>query len=224
MSPNMIGADLLPPWVAQATRDVSLRTPVAGELPEPLRRSIVKRQRAFVAGRCAASAALASLDGDRTHEVGIGVRGEPQWPSGTVGSITHDAHQARCAAAFTRNATGIGIDVEHRISNARADRVRSSIADRSELAEGLWPSAFDASTRLTITFSAKEALYKCLYPQVGRVFDFLDVAVLHVDAGTGRIALRLCGDLSAGWTGGTVVTGRFAVDDTRVSTAFLIER
>ena len=39
---------------------------------------------------------------------------------------------ARCAAALTRNAIGIGIDVEHRISTARADCVRSGIADRSE--------------------------------------------------------------------------------------------
>jgi enterobactin synthetase component D len=219
----MIGAHLLPTWVAQAIRDVSPRTPDTSELPESLRGAVDRRQRAFAAGRCAASAALASLHGDRRHEVGIGVRGEPQWPSGTVGSITHDAHQARCAAALTRDAIGIGIDLEHRMSNARADGVRSSIADQSELVNGLWPSAMDAATRLTVAFSAKEALYKCLYPQVGRVFDFLDIAVSHVDVPTGRIALRLCGDLSAGWLGGTVVTGRFAVDDTRVATAFLIE-
>ncbi|MBF4190154.1 4'-phosphopantetheinyl transferase superfamily protein, partial [Serratia ureilytica] len=35
---------------------------------------------------------------------------------------------------------------------------------------------------LTLTFSAKESLFKALYPQVRRYFDFLDARMVAVDA------------------------------------------
>jgi enterobactin synthetase component D len=219
----MIGADLLPPWVAQAVCDVPAEAPATRELPEPLRGAVLVRQKAFVAGRRAAGTALASLDVDHPRDVGIGARGEPTWPPGVVGSITHGAGQARCAAVYTRDAAGIGIDVEWRIGAARADRVRAIVASDAEFADRVWPSSLGGALRVTIAFSAKEALYKCLYPDVGRVFDFLDVAVSHVDLRAGLIGLRLESDLSARWSRGARLTGRFAVDDTRVVTAFLLQ-
>ena len=80
-----------------------------------------------------------------------------------------------------------------------------------------------APSRLTIVFSAKEALFKCLYPEVGHVFDFLDVALSNVDPANGRITFDLRRDLSAEWRRGATVPGRFAADGWTSAPASTIE-
>jgi len=46
-------------------------------------------------------------------------------------------------------------------------------------------------TLFTTLFSAKEALFKCLAPRVGRYFDFLDAELSSLQAGSLTLALRL---------------------------------
>ncbi len=217
----MIGAALLPASVVVAAGEITSEFPDDRALPHPLRRAAASRQREFVSGRRAAAVALAALE--VRGEVGIGAGGEPHWPAGTVGSITHSATQAWCAAGRTRDVAGLGIDVEPPMPAARAARVRDRIVRRDEMARPGWPSSWDTPLRLTLAFSAKEALYKCLFPQVGRVFDFLDVSVAHVDAGTGQIGLRLRRDLSPDWRRGDLLDGRFDIAGTLVATAFVLE-
>ncbi len=144
------------------------------------------------------------------------------WPPGVVGSIAHRDRIAWCAAARTSDLAAIGIDAEPIIPAARARRVRWRIATRDELGRPGWPTALDPAARLTVAFSAKEAFYKCLYPQVRRVFDFLDVTLVDVNASAGSIVLQLQIDLSAAWTTGTTLTGRFKMDGTAVATAFVV--
>jgi enterobactin synthetase component D len=54
---------------------------------------------------------------------------------------------------------------------------------------------------LTLVFSAKESLFKALYPRVGRYFDFLDARWLTMTEQTLTFELKsaLTPELSAGW-------------------------
>jgi 4'-phosphopantetheinyl transferase EntD len=72
-------------------------------------------------------------------------------------------------------------------------------------------------------FSAKEALYKCLFPEVGRVFDYLDAELRDVDCQRRTIRLRLTAPLSARWRRGDEIAGRATVDGGVVFTAVVLE-
>src|SRR6516165_9112140 len=68
-----------------------------------------RRQAEFAAGRECAHAALAEL-GAPAGPVPPGRAGEPQWPPGIVGSLTHCADYRACAAARAETIAAIGID------------------------------------------------------------------------------------------------------------------
>ncbi len=64
-------------------------------------------------------------------------------------------------------------------------------------------SAYNFNEALTLVFSAKESLFKALYPSVNRYFDFLDVIVAvfkpktkERDNSTGILTLKLNTDLN----------------------------
>lgn len=171
------------------------------DVPPNIRTSVPKRQHEFLAGRWCAREALGTLGCAEQTPIEIGRHGAPVWPHGYVGSISHAANVAIAAVAHVRDASGIGIDVES-IASAHASpelpSMQALVATSEELAlvarSGAQTSAFVA------LFAAKEALFKCLAPLVGRYFDFLDVAAVTADPQRLRLQLRV--DLGAGMTAG----------------------
>lgn len=114
-----------------------------------------KRQLEFVRGRCAAKAAIAELESGEVGEVSIirGQRGEPLVSGLNCGvSISHSRNIA-VALAFKRGST-FGVDVEYvnakfvkalkRMTNTTAEHVPDNV------------------TSLTVAWTLKEALSKCL--------------------------------------------------------------
>lgn len=128
-------------------------------------------------GREAARRALTGL-GCRVDAVGRGPGGEPVWPQGVVGSLTHAAGHAVAAVAWRRSVGGIGIDLEHE------DRFFPGLADQVAYEmEASWIGSLEGDRRRRATlevFSAKESIYKAFYPRVGRFFGF-DAARLTPD-------------------------------------------
>lgn len=112
----------------------------------------------FVRGRAAASAALTSL-GFETGAVLVGEHGEPRWPDGVVGSITHTADTALAVAARISDLAAIGIDLERqdRQLDVRTMRRICTPLELDLLAE---PGRDDLMP--LILFCAKEATYKAL--------------------------------------------------------------
>ncbi|WP_375591796.1 4'-phosphopantetheinyl transferase [Chitiniphilus eburneus] len=178
-------------------------------LPPSLAHAVLKRKVEFLSGRDCARAALAQAGHAGPFELPIGDDRAPCWPTGWVGSISHSKG---CAAAIVAQATayrGIGLDLERLIPPERAAPLREQIGHAGEwqlgetlgLAPGLW---------FTLVFSLKEALFKALYPQVGRYFGFED-ATLHAFApGQGIARLRLNADLAPGLPAGTEVAAQAA--------------
>jgi 4'-phosphopantetheinyl transferase EntD len=180
-------ADLLPPAVA-AVESIGPE-PAQGPGPalfpaeEALVRTAGPRRRAeFAAGRACARAALAAL-GLPAAPVAAGRAGEPCWPSGVTGSITHCAGYRACAAARTADVAALGIDAEPDCGLPAG--LIESVADDAEQAWITRQAAFGPVVCWDrLLFSAKEAVGKLWYPLTGQWPGLGELAVFPDAAGT----------------------------------------
>ena len=198
--PARVG-DVLPPWASYASSVLAA----------------ADRSEQFAAGRGCAAAALADL-GTFVGPTRIvrGPQGQPVWPHGFCGSITHSGWYVAAAAARLTDAGGIGIDAIEIVAPERAARVASVVARPAEL-RLLRRAGMDAATALTVAFSAKESLFKCLFPVVQRYFDFLDAEVVRVDVEEARLEFSVSPSLV--WRSpATAVEARFTIADRFVHT------
>jgi enterobactin synthetase component D len=141
-----------------------------------------KRKTEHLAGRIAAAHAL--LD----HTVpGIGPSGEPLWPEGISGSITHSGTQAMAVVVRHPDAR-VGIDCEAILPDSEAREIQDGIIDAQE-AMCLTRSGYPFALTLTLTFSAKESLFKALFPQVKTFMDFDCARITRLDERTLTLAL-----------------------------------
>jgi len=150
-----------------------------------------------------------------------GPAGAPLWPDGVICSITHTDDFASAAVARTSDALAVGIDSEGIMSEARARSVMMAVAWPSEVAHAR-AAGCTRLEALTLVFSAKETLFKCLHPLVGRMFGFHDIRIVAVDAVASAFYARPVGSLSPRFHSGTSLEGRFAFDEQQVHTGMLI--
>lgn len=159
-------------------------------------RAIPRRQAEFAAGRRAARAALAGI-GHPACAIPVGERRAPVWPRGVVGAITHDKGVALAAVLPAESALGLGIDLTE--AAALPGKTRTEILP-FEAEAGLDDIAARAG------FSAKESLFKALFPSIRDYFGFSSARVApDLAGGRFRIELtRALGPFEAGaaWEGG----------------------
>jgi 4'-phosphopantetheinyl transferase EntD len=137
--------------------------------------AVGKRRREFVSGRACAHRALAAL-GLPPSPVLAGTRGEPLWPRGVVGSITHCAGYRACAVASAAEVAALGIDAEpHRPLPAGVLAAISSPGERERLRETFATDPPIHWDRLL--FCVKEAIYKAWYPRTGAPLGFDDMEI-----------------------------------------------
>jgi 4'-phosphopantetheinyl transferase EntD len=142
-------------------------------------------RREFAGGRMCARKALAAFG--LGHAVILaGPRGEPLWPPGIVGSITHRLDYCAAAVASSGSIAGIGIDAElnRPLSEGASRRVCTpqELSDAGELEE---------SYAATVIFSAKECVFKAWYPATRRELGYRDVRIsLSPDEGTFEATLH----------------------------------
>lgn len=187
---------------------------LADQEAEAVRRAVPKRKAEFAAGRDCARAALRDL-GVCVEALPRRPDGRTAWPNGVVGTITHS--QGLCAAVVAReeDALGLGVDLESigRLSPGAAQRVLSP----AEL-EDCRGHTLGQEAAWTVKFSAKESVYKCLFPFVQRYIDF-DEAEIEA-APDGSLTARLDPDLERELPGETTLVGRYQVAGGRVLTGF----
>ena len=228
-------AGLLPPTVAAAES-----TGRSGVVPwlfpaeeAALRTAGPRRRAEFAAGRSCARAALATL-GVPAGPILPGPAGQPLWPAGMTGSITHCAGYQACAVARTTDVAAIGIDAEpdaplpagliERIATgserAWISRQEAAAAPAPPPSAAPAPPAPHAVCWDRLLFSAKEAACKLWYPLTGQWPGFHDVAIgLAV---TGSFTARLPGPGPAGGDRRvTRMAGRWRARDGLIITAIV---
>jgi 4'-phosphopantetheinyl transferase EntD len=202
------------------TREDRLDVALFPEEERSLGRAVDKRRREFATGRACAREALARL-GVPSTAVGSGPHGEPLWPSGVVGSITHCEGYRACAVAPARAVLTIGIDAE---GDARlSDGVWAKVAHGGERdLRGATGPVRDGPHLDAVLFSAKEAVYKAWFPLTGRRLGFDDVEVsLDLAAAEFRAKLLVPGAPVEG-ANLTEFRGRWAVEAGVVCTAVIL--
>jgi 4'-phosphopantetheinyl transferase EntD len=204
--------DLLPPPVVTAE---SFGEPgVAALLPAEAAAVATagpKRRAEFGAGRALAHAALGEL-GVPAGPVLPGRAGEPVWPAGVVGSLTHCQGYQACAVARDTDLAAIGIDAEPR--RALPHRVLAAVAgagERSRLAE--LTAASPGVPWDLLLFCAKESVYKAWFGATGRHLAFAGVRVELAEAG--RFAANVDGTAAR-------IDGRWLVRDGLALTAVTV--
>jgi enterobactin synthetase component D len=191
------------------------------DLPVQLERAVQKRKLEFLAGRsCACEALGRLLARPFVESIAIGADRAPVWPAGIVGAITHAEGFAAAAVARATDARGLGLDSEPVVVAEAVAAVTAQAVVPGEL-DALASSGLGEATLLTLVFSAKESLFKCLYPRVGRYFDFLDATLVHVEVEAGSFVIQLRATLG-GLPAGTRLVGRFAIVDGLVHTAVVL--
>ncbi|MBJ7222334.1 MULTISPECIES: 4'-phosphopantetheinyl transferase family protein [unclassified Brenneria] len=180
------------------------------EIPfsDALERSVPKRRAEFLAGRCLARQVVRKL-GIVDFVLHSGEDRSPQWPENIAGSLSHNADSVLCAAHIrSTDLSCVGVDIETFLSAERAQALWPGIVDEEEYQ---WLNAQNDEFRclLTLSFSAKESLFKALYPQVKRYFDFLDARMVALDSARQTFELELQTDLTPMFHAGRRFRGTF---------------
>jgi enterobactin synthetase component D len=186
--------------------------------PEALAAAILSRQYEYLAGRASAADALRRAGCTALADLVPGPGRAPSWPPGYIGSIAHSRGEAWAAAASTQVLQGIGIDVEHVIGAEAASDLAASVLTPDE-SRAAACAPYDFATYVTLLFSAKEALYKCLNPLLGVDFSFHALSAADIDARGGRLCARLVEPLAPCLPSGHEFRIQFALDGARVCTA-----
>jgi enterobactin synthetase component D len=194
--------------LAQQTQGMDLST-LAGVPPQ----AVHARQLAHVGGRLCAEAALAWQGVPLHAPIGRDATGAPQWPAGWTGSISHAAGVAMAAVLPRRSRHDIGLDTEALIAEPATQRAAlAQCVHASELEA--WTPALQPKV-LTLIFSAKEAYYKAVRREVGRMIDFQEMAMVQLDTAQSRFTMAPVAGAASGlpmahgsyqWQGARIVT------------------
>lgn len=138
--------------------------------------AVDRRRREFATARWCARRALAAAGApDPAGPLRRGRRGEPLWPAGFTGSITHSAAYRAAVATPARRGSVLGIDAECAVPLRPA--VVAAIASGEELAHlAALPSVAWLPWE-TLLFSVKEAVYKAWSPLTAAPLTFRSVQV-----------------------------------------------
>ncbi len=180
-----------------------------------LARAVPQRLAAYAAGRRCARRALQQLDhvhGLRLADPGAPLlrdpHGSPCWPAHAVGSISHSPSKAVAVAAQRTHARAIGVDIESLERDIGLDTLARVFAE----AETRWLAQQPAADRTRLAyavFSAREALYKCVYQACGHRLSPSDVE-LQLDVSRGLFLAQWRGPAQALRL--PPLTGRFGFD------------
>lgn len=138
-------------------------------------RATAKRQREFYSGRHFARKAMERA-GAAPCGLGRGDLGNPLWPAGYLGSITHGQHWAAAIAVKNDRIVGLGIDLlEH------PEDVTSDLSDVivSEAENAMLSQQFPTFPPTGLAFSLKESVVKAVSVSCGRFLELLEIRLTH---------------------------------------------
>jgi len=185
------------------------------DFPEEIKNSVIKRRAEFFAGRLCANKAMNFL-GVLNKQVAISPTRAPLWPDGLMGSISHTGNYAIAIVASVDKVSLIGVDME-----MRHPEVFLCISDQFTSAQErffLQKKEIPYDLALLITFSAKESLYKALWPEVNSFFDFSAAEIINIDNHNQAFQLKLTNSLTKKFQSGAVFSGKYYIIEETIIT------
>jgi 4'-phosphopantetheinyl transferase EntD len=194
---------ILPPGVVAVSTRGELEVELSVSELATIRRAVGGRRREFTTGRACARAALVGL-GLPPLSIPAGSAGEPCWPPGVVGSITHCEGYRAAAVARAVDRGALAIDAEPNrplpagvLAAIAAGEERARVRRYGKEAAGVcWDR---------LLFSAKEAVFKLWFPLTGEKLGFTD-ADIEIDLASATFRARL-------GAGRPVLDGRWLVGE-----------
>lgn len=159
--------------------DVSAFVPYSLEVPQSLKKAVHSRKIEFLVGRYLAKVLLENANAESTF-VARGDYSQPIWPRGYTGSISHTDGSAICVLGSTGDFQCIGIDIEKYMTQKQISEIGSRIACDAEIGLSR-KSTLTQEQFFSLLFSAKESVFKALFPRVNTYFEFTDVELTQVD-------------------------------------------
>jgi 4'-phosphopantetheinyl transferase EntD len=143
--------------------------------------AVAARRREFATARDCARRALVSL-GQPAVAIGRGPKGDPIWPEGVVGSITHCDGYRAAVVAQAGSVQAIGIDAEPAAFLPTGLRRSIALAQEIKQIEVLQQGNRHIPWE-RLLFSAKEATYKAWFPEHQETRGVQEV-VVQIDPGS----------------------------------------
>jgi 4'-phosphopantetheinyl transferase EntD len=215
-------SDVLPGTVAAA--ELYSDPPDLAPFPEEeplIARSVAKRRNEFITVRHCARLALGEI-GVPPVPILKGEKGEPCWPDGVVGSLTHCDGYRGAAVGSQDTVRSVGIDAEpHDVLPNGVLNAISLPEERAEIERLPGELHWDR-----ILFCAKEATYKAWYPLTKRWLGFEDAhIVFDIDEGAsagGFVSTILIDPAALSGPPLTTLRGRWSVRDGLALTAIVL--
>lgn len=190
------------------------------EIPRSIVGAVGKRKAEFVAGRFCARKCM-EYYGVASKNIPIGGHREPIWPDGFLGSITHSHNRAICVFGSTDEYRGVGVDIETIFPERLAQSVKNQILFGDEL-NFTGNTTLRKNTLVSLAFSAKESLFKAIFPSVRKYFGFESAELSEIDMANSELSLTLTSNLSDVFRKGQVYRCHFRFIEKQVVTLLVI--
>ena len=168
------------------------------EFPESLSSAVLKRRAEYLAGRISAQTLL--VKEGFYKRVALCSDRSPKWPEGWNGSISHTDQCAIAVISPQLMGFAVGIDIENLIPEIIRDAADMFTTKKEQ--KYLIKSGIDYNIALLIAFSAKESLYKALYPTVRIFFGFECAIITDINDQYGTFTLQLTTPLANKFSAG----------------------
>ena len=199
--------------VEYVTCDIAQETFEAHHIDKPARfdQMVPKRKCEFLSGRICARLAQIESGSNEIFQIKQNEDRSPIWPTGMIGSISHTGQLATACLASQADCQNVGIDIEEIMSDDLARELRTQFMLDSELAH---QKGCPFGEFATLVYSAKEALFKALYRDIGSFFGFGQAALVYRDER--MVSFELQSSLSKKWCKGRCIDVSTCVKDSHV--------
>lgn len=187
------------------------------DIPYDFVKMVERRKHAYLAGRLCAHRALSDLGCPAPIQVTRDQQGLPVWPVPYTGSISHSTTRVIACVGTMMCYRSVGVDVEEICTIEVAKELSSQVlvSDEHKLCINMFPF----EVYVSLVFSAKESVYKALFPDVGYVFEFHDIMVTNIDSKLITFALKKT--LSPYWKAGFLIDVHYNIFQDSVYTCAL---
>ena len=183
--------------------------------------SSAKRKDEFRLGRFCAHQALSEFGLSHLPILKNEETREPCWPENIRGSISHSGGYAAAAVGLASEIDGIGIDLESLSRKIDFNIHRHvCIEEETQFLKSLPETETDLALR--IIFSAKESIFKCLYP-ISKTYLYFKDAHITINRNESRFEFEISKECDGITSAGFQHWGQFTLKNNMLLTSIFLK-